>query len=83
MMALKDDSVAAKLRHLLETNRELTGAEAHHVVELVRVSDGPARAIERARQLASEARRELETLGHGEAQAALAALATYVVSRKL
>ncbi len=83
MMALEDDGVAGNLRQLLETHRELTGAEAHHVVELVRASDGPTRAIERARQLASEARRELETLGDGEAQAALAALATYVVSRKL
>ncbi|HVC78413.1 MAG TPA: polyprenyl synthetase family protein [Candidatus Micrarchaeaceae archaeon] len=83
MMALEDDRVASQLRHLLEVNRELTGIEANEVVELVRASDGPTRAIERARQLASEARGELKTLGDGEAQAALAALATYVVSRKL
>ena len=83
MMAMDDDRVATKLRQLLKTHRELTGAEAHEVVDLVRASEGPARAIERARRLASDARRELETLGNGEAQAALAALATYVVSRKL
>ncbi|HXC79873.1 MAG TPA: polyprenyl synthetase family protein [Candidatus Acidoferrum sp.] len=83
MMALEDNDVASKLRRLLEVNRELTGTEAHEVVELVRASDGPARAIERARQLASEARSELKTLGAGDAQATLAALATYVVSRKL
>ena len=83
MMALEDDGVGGKLWQLLETHRELTGAEAHHVVELVRASDGPTRAIERARQLASEARRELETFGDGEAKGALATLATYVVSRKL
>lgn len=83
MMALEDGGIAGKLRHLLEVNRELTGAEAHEVVELVRASEGPARAIERARQLAAEARGELNALGDGEAQGALAALATYVVSRKL
>jgi heptaprenyl diphosphate synthase len=83
MMALADDNVASKLRRLLEVNRELTGTEANEVVELVRASDGPTRAIERGRQLASEARGELKTLGDGDAQATLAALATYVVSRKL
>jgi heptaprenyl diphosphate synthase len=83
MMALEDERAAGKLKHLLEVNRELSGTEATEVVELVRASDGPTRAIERARQLASEARGELKTLGDGEAQSALAALATYVVSRKL
>jgi heptaprenyl diphosphate synthase len=83
MMALEDGGIASELRHLLEVNRELTGTEAHEVVELVRASDGPARAIARARQLASEAQGELVALGSGDAQAALAALATYVVSRKL
>ncbi len=83
MMALEDEIVASKLRHLLEANRELTGKEAHDVVELVRTSHGPERALGRARELASEARRQLETLGVGEAQLALAELTTYVVSRKL
>jgi len=49
----------------------------------VRASGGPGRALELARERASEARRQLETLGAGEAQVALAALTTYVVSRKL
>jgi geranylgeranyl pyrophosphate synthase len=83
MMALEDATVAGKLRHLLESHRELTGKEAHEVVELVRASGGPGRALELARERASEARRQLETLGAGEAQVALAALTTYVVSRKL
>ena len=83
MMALDDRSVAAKLRQLLQAHRELTDHEAHEVVELVRTSHGPGGALERARELASEARRQLETLGAGEAQVALAALTTYVVSRKL
>jgi heptaprenyl diphosphate synthase len=83
MMALDDRKVAGRLRKLLHSNRELTGSEAHEIVELVRDSAGPTRAIERASQLASDARQQLETLGAGEAQAALAALTTYVVSRKL
>jgi len=83
MMALDDRNVAAKLQQLLQSHRELTGQEAHEVVELVRTSHGPEGALERARELASEARRQLETLGAGEAQVALAALTTYVVSRKL
>jgi heptaprenyl diphosphate synthase len=83
MMALEDGRVAPRLRLLLQSNRELTGAEAREIVALVRASDGPKRAIERAGELAAEARRQLETLGAGEAQLALAALTTYVVSRKL
>jgi len=83
MMALDDRNVAGKLKQLLQSHRELTGHEAHEVVELVRTSHGPEGALERARELASEARRQLETLGAGEAQVALAALTTYVVSRKL
>jgi heptaprenyl diphosphate synthase len=83
MMALEDRTVASRLGQLLQSNRELTGAEGHEIVELVRASDGPKRAIERAGTLASEARQQLASLGAGEAQAALAALTTYVVSRKL
>ena len=83
MMALEDEAVGSKLRWLLQSQRELAGSEAHEVVELVRASDGPRRALERAREIASEARGQLETLGAGEAKAALAALTTYVVSRKL
>jgi heptaprenyl diphosphate synthase len=83
MMALEDDAVGSKLRRLLQSQRELAGSEAHEVVELVRASDGPRQALERAREIASEARGQLETLGAGEAKVALAALTTYVVSRKL
>jgi heptaprenyl diphosphate synthase len=83
MMALEDGAVAGKLRKLVQSQRELTGAEAHQVVDLVRASDGPIRALERARELASEARRELESVGPSEANNSLGALTTYVVSRKL
>jgi heptaprenyl diphosphate synthase len=83
MLALEDHHVAGKLRPLLGSHRELTGKEADEIVELVRMSDGPKRALERARELASDARRQLESLGGGEAQSALAGLTAYVVSRKL
>jgi heptaprenyl diphosphate synthase len=83
MMAQEDTPIGGKLRQLLQSHRELTGAEAHEVVELVRASHGPQRALERARELSSEARRHLGVVGNGEAEVALAALTTYVVSRKL
>ena len=83
MMALEGGGVAGKLRKLVQSQRELTGAEAQQVVDLVRASDGPKRALERARELSSEARRELESAGAGEAANSLRALTTYVVSRKL
>jgi heptaprenyl diphosphate synthase len=83
MLAMEDAPIAGTLRALLESERELSAAEAQHVVDLVRISTGPQRALERARELSSEARRELESVGAGEALGALAALTTYVVSRKL
>jgi len=83
MLATKDAPIAAKLGRILRPGRELSAAEAKQVVELVRASRGPQRAVERARELATSATRQLESLGTGQAVTALAALATYVVSRKL
>ncbi len=83
MLAMEDAPIAAKLGRILQPGRELSAVEATQVVELVRASRGPQRAVERARELASSATRELESLGTGEAATALAALTTYVVSRKL
>ena len=83
MMALEDGAVAGELHKLVQSQRQLTGAEAQEVVELVRASDGPKRALDRARELSSEARRELESVGASEATNSLAALTNYVVSRKL
>jgi heptaprenyl diphosphate synthase len=83
MMGLDDAGAGGKLRQLMQPHRELTEAEARKVVELVRESNGPNRALERARELSSEARRQLDVMGAGDAQAALAALSSYVVSRKL
>jgi heptaprenyl diphosphate synthase len=83
MLAMEDASIAGKLSRHLQPGRELSNAEAHDVVDLVRASRGPDRALERARELSAAARRQLESLGAGEAGNALAALTNYVVSRKL
>jgi heptaprenyl diphosphate synthase len=83
MLAMEDAPIAAKLGRLLRSGIELSADEAKLVVDLVRASRGPRLALERARELASSARRHLESLGSGDAAEALAALTTYVVSRKL
>jgi heptaprenyl diphosphate synthase len=83
MLAMDDAPIAAKLGRLLQSGNELSEADAHHVVELVRSSRGPQRALERARELSAAARKQLESLGAGEAVGTLAALTNYVVSRKL
>ena len=83
MLAMDDAPTAAKLNRILRSGHEVGAAEAVEVVGLVRGSRGPQRALDKARELSSEARRRLESLGEGEAVAALAALTTYVVSRKL
>jgi geranylgeranyl pyrophosphate synthase len=83
MFAMDEAPIAAKLNKLLTSGRELNAADALEVVDLVRASRGPQRAIERARELALEARGELKTLASGGARDALETLTTYVVSRKL
>jgi len=67
----------------LEDNRRLSEREALEVVEAVRVSEGPRRALDQARAHASAARDRLHAIHRPDATAALAALADYVVSRKL
>ncbi len=83
MLAMEEAPVNVKISGLLKAGRELSAGEAHAVVELVRGSQGPQRALERASELSAEARRRLESLGTVEGGAALAALTNYVVSRKL
>jgi geranylgeranyl pyrophosphate synthase len=83
MLALEDAPIAGELGRLLRSGSELSASDAKQVVDLVRASRGPRRALERARELSSSARRQLESLGTGEAAEALAALTNYVVSRKL
>jgi geranylgeranyl pyrophosphate synthase len=83
MLSMDEVQTAVKLKKLLTPGRELSASEALEVVDLVRASRGPQRALERARELSSEARQQLEALGSGDALDALEALTTYVVSRKL
>jgi heptaprenyl diphosphate synthase len=83
MLAMEDAPIATKLSGLLRSGRELNRAEANDVVNLVRASRGPQLALERARELSSAARRQLESLGAGEGETALTSLTNYVVSRKL
>lgn len=83
MLAMEDAAIAPEVSRLLRSGRELSAAQARQVVDLVRASRGPERALERARELSSEARRQLESLSAGQAGGALAALTNYVVSRKI
>jgi geranylgeranyl pyrophosphate synthase len=67
----------------VEDNRRLSEDEARKIVEAVRDSQGPQRALEQARNYANEARDQLKKLRSSEAVHALDSLADYVVSRKL
>jgi octaprenyl-diphosphate synthase len=66
----------------VEDGRRLSDMEARALVETVRESGAPARAIEMAREHAGAAREHLEKLTRGEPTDALIALTDYVVSRK-
>lgn len=63
--------------------RRLDELEARKIVDAVRRSNGPQLALERARHHAKAARDQLSSSPPGKARDALAALADYVVSRKL
>lgn len=67
----------------LQDDRKLSDAEARRVVDDVRNSDGPRRALQEAREHARDAREQLRALGDNETTSALAALTDYVVTRKL
>jgi geranylgeranyl pyrophosphate synthase len=71
------------LDHLLPEGKELSAATVDEVVKGVRAGQGPKRALDRASELADQARSELRRFGDSEAAASLRALATYVVSRRL
>jgi geranylgeranyl pyrophosphate synthase len=83
MIALEDEPAAKRLARLLQDGRKLSSKDASEVVEVVRESGAPQRAIERAREHATGARRQLDSLPAGDARDALAALTDYVVTRKL
>jgi geranylgeranyl pyrophosphate synthase len=67
----------------IEDDRRLSDSEARRVVNEVRKSDGPTRALEEARKHARAAREHLRTITQSDATDALASLTDYVVSRKL
>jgi heptaprenyl diphosphate synthase len=67
----------------IDDGRKLSEDEAKIIVEKVLKSDGPHRALELARNHANEGLEQLKKLPHTNAVDALAALADYVVSRKL
>jgi len=83
MLAREDAHVAKRLDSVLSGGRKLSTQEAREVVEVVRGSNAPQQAIERAREYASAARKQLDAIDPGEARDSLAALTDYVVSRKL
>jgi heptaprenyl diphosphate synthase len=83
MLAKEDPDTASKLDRFLSNGRKLTAQEAQQVVELVRGSNAPQQALDRAREYASVARESLDAVPEGDARDALAALTDYVVIRKL
>jgi heptaprenyl diphosphate synthase len=83
MIALEDASAAKRLAKVLQDGRKLSSKDASKVVEVVRESDAPQRALERAREHATAARRQLDSLPAVDARNALGALTDYVVTRKL
>lgn len=83
MLAGDDPSVSIRLGTLLEDGRPLDANGATEVVDLVRNSRGPQRALDQARDHANAATQQLKILDSSAATAALGVLARYVVSRKL
>lgn len=83
MLAKEDAAVTKRLGVLLQDGRQLNADEAQEVIELVRKSQGPRRALDQARHHASAAREQLKSFDSTSATDALAVLAGYVVSRKL
>ena len=67
----------------LEDGGRLDEQEARRVADAVRKSDGPRRALEKARDHAHAARAQLSKLHRSEAIDALDSLTEYVVSRNL
>jgi len=83
MLAMEDESIAHQLDTVLQDGRELNEQEVMAVVDIVRRSGAPQRALERARQYGSAASRQADGIAAMDVRDALTALAGYVVSRKL
>lgn len=67
----------------IEDDRRLDEADAQRIVDAVRKSEGPRRALEAARKHAQDARDQLSSVNRCDATDALMSLADYVVTRKL
>jgi heptaprenyl diphosphate synthase len=81
MLAKQDEREA--LEKLLQDGRKLTANQAAEVVAIVRTSRAPQLAIERAREHAERANKQLDLLATSDARSSLSALTDYVVTRKL
>jgi len=66
----------------IDDDRRLSEPEARDIVDAVRTSDGPQRALEIARDHARAARDQLGVLDGSEGSSTLVALTDYVVTRK-
>jgi heptaprenyl diphosphate synthase len=82
LMLAKEDQTK-QLEKLLQDGRKLTPSQAAEVVAIVRASRAPQLALERAREHAANANRQLGALNPSDALSALSALTDYVVTRKL
>jgi heptaprenyl diphosphate synthase len=82
LMLAKEDKTK-QLEKLLQDGRKLTPSQAAEVVEIVRASRAPQLALERAREHAANANKQLGALNPSDALSALSALTDYVVTRKL
>jgi heptaprenyl diphosphate synthase len=67
----------------LQDDRKLSDVEARRIVDQVRDSDGPRRALDEAREHARNAKEHVRAVGDDVTTSTLAAIADYVVSRKL
>ncbi|HLQ62501.1 MAG TPA: polyprenyl synthetase family protein [Candidatus Acidoferrales bacterium] len=83
MLALGDGGAGDRLDRVLREGRAIGKERALAVVEAVRQTDAPARALAEAAQLADRARAELAMLEGRPGVRELAGLAEYVVRRKL
>src|SRR6266567_5152149 len=83
MIARQDTAFRSRLKGILPDGRKLSAEEARLVVEIVRESGAPRRALAQAEDYAREACDLSDSLYPAEARHALSALTSYVVSRKL
>jgi len=81
MLALKGGGGIGELQRMLVDGRSLSVEEARRITDIVRESGATEVALERARELAAQARAQLANVPDNEASRTLASLTEYVVSR--